>query len=239
MEEGFKVFDFHRIFLGDLPISFLAEIIFRTAIMYLYSITLLRLLGKRGMGQLSSLELAIIICFGSAVGDPMIGQNVPIIYGITAITTVALLQVTLEKLINRNKKVEKVLEGSADLLVSNGTIIKEALHRNNLSNADLFRLLRAKGYKYLGEIDKAFFEISGDISVWRNNNPTSSGLILLPAEDIPANAIQVDKTMVEPGKLYSCTECGYTINSNDFPELPVCTSCENKNWMVSGQQNKI
>jgi len=41
--------------------------------MYAYTVFLLRILGKRGMGQLSMLELAIIISFGSAVGDPILG----------------------------------------------------------------------------------------------------------------------------------------------------------------------
>jgi hypothetical protein len=69
--DAFKTFDFHRIFFGDLPYGFLLEIVFPTAVMYGYTIILLRLLGNRSMGQLSNLKLAIIICFRSAVGDPM------------------------------------------------------------------------------------------------------------------------------------------------------------------------
>lgn len=81
MDAGFEVFDYKRIFFGDAPILFLAEIVFRTVIMYTYTIFLVRVLGKRGMGQFSGLELVIIICFGSAVGDPMIGADIPIIHG--------------------------------------------------------------------------------------------------------------------------------------------------------------
>lgn len=53
----FKVFDFHRMFLGDLPLAFLFEIIFRTMIMCVYSITLLRILGKREWGSYRRLNL--------------------------------------------------------------------------------------------------------------------------------------------------------------------------------------
>ena len=91
----FKPFDFHRIFLGDAPTLFLLEIVFRTFIMYCYTVLLLRILGKRGMGQLSMLELAIIISFGSAVGDPMVGAEVPIVYGVVAITFVTIFQISL------------------------------------------------------------------------------------------------------------------------------------------------
>ncbi len=105
--EDIRVFDFHRIFFGNYPLTFLLEIIFHTCIMYAYTIALLRFLGKRGMGQLSNLELAIIISFGSAIGDPMIGAEIPIFYGITAVTTVALIQVGMEKFINKSVKAER------------------------------------------------------------------------------------------------------------------------------------
>src|SRR5215207_7709864 len=105
MVQTCKPFDFHRIFLGDAPALFLLEIVFRTLIMYTYTVILLRILGKRGMGQLSMLELAIIIAFGSAVGDPMVGAEMPILHGMTAITAVTIFQIGLERLINMNKKV--------------------------------------------------------------------------------------------------------------------------------------
>ena len=165
MEPSFVPFDLHRIFIGDGPLLFLLEIVFRTTIMYGYSIFLLRLLGKRGMGQLSTLELAIIICFGSAVGDPMIGAQMPISYGVIAITTVALLQVGMEKIINRHDKLEKLVEGKPNCIVDQGLIVLDVLKKENLSHADLFRSLRSKEVEHLGEVHKAFFETSGEITV--------------------------------------------------------------------------
>jgi uncharacterized membrane protein YcaP (DUF421 family) len=140
--QDFKIFDFHRMFFGDLPYGFLLEILFRTAIMYVYTILLLRFLGKRSMGQLSTLELAIIICFGSAVGDPMMGKDVPIIHGMVVITTVALLQTAAEWVINRNKRLETLMEGQADALVKDGMIINNSLDKNNEIHADKIRILR-------------------------------------------------------------------------------------------------
>lgn len=168
MEENIKVFDLHRIFLGEAPLLFLLEIVFRTIIMYTYTIFLLRLLGKREMGQLSVLEVAIIISFGSAVGDPMVGANVPILYGIIAITTVAILQIGLETLINKNRKVEAIMEGAPNLVVDNGVMDEEALKKENMSQEDLFRALRFKDVKHLGEVQKAYVETNGQVSVLFN-----------------------------------------------------------------------
>ena len=143
MNTDFKVFDFHRIFIGDAPLVFLLEIIFRTLVMYSYSIFLLRILGKRGMGQLSTLELAIIIAFGSAIGDPMVNANVPVLYGMVAVTVVTVFQISLERFVNKNKKIEAIVEGAPNLVVDNGIIKWECLTKDNLSKEDLFRSLRS------------------------------------------------------------------------------------------------
>src|SRR5829696_3727780 len=166
MEQTFKPFDFHRIFLGDAPALFLLEIVFRTLIMYAYTVFLLRILGKRGMGQLSMLELAIIISFGSAVGDPMVGYNVPIVYGVVAVTFVTIFQIGLERFINHNRKVEALMEGTPNLVISNGVINWKCMKEDNISKEDLFRALRGKDVQHLGQVKKAFFETSGSVSVF-------------------------------------------------------------------------
>src|SRR5688572_21848737 len=117
MEENFYAFDWKRIFIGDAPILFLAEIVLRTIIMYSYTTFLLRVLGKRGIGQLSSLELAIIIGFGSAVGDPMIYDDIPVTYGMVAVTVITFLQIGLENFINSNKKAEMLMDGEPNLVI--------------------------------------------------------------------------------------------------------------------------
>jgi uncharacterized membrane protein YcaP (DUF421 family) len=165
MQENFQPFDLHRIFVGELPLIFFAEIVLRTLIMYIYTIFLLRILGKRGMGQLSALELAIIIGFGSAVGDPMMSADIPVTYGIICVSVITLFQVGLEKLINKNKSVEAVMEGEPNLIIDDGLMIMENMKKDNLSKEDLFRLLRIKDIEHLGQINKAFFETTGQISI--------------------------------------------------------------------------
>jgi len=232
MEENFRVFDFHRIFVGDAPAMFLLEIIFRTIIMYAYTIFLLRILGKREMGQLSVLELAIIISFGSAVGDPMVGANMPILYGIIAITTIAFLQIGLETLINKNKRVEALMEGAPELVIDNGLINLEGLKKENMSKEDLFRSLRTKDVKHLGEVQKAFVETSGQVSVLfhapKNIKP---GLSVLPENEVDkSNVIKGKMTVPEPGH-YSCMNCGAIKTFNEQGKAPACDVCSGDEWI--------
>lgn len=53
MDEAIRVFDLERIFLGDKPLLYALEILFRTAVIFLYTLLLLRWMGKRGMSQLT------------------------------------------------------------------------------------------------------------------------------------------------------------------------------------------
>lgn len=69
-------FDLKQILLGSEEWSFLLETVLRTSIMFLIIIFGLRLLGKRGVKQLSVFELVVIIGLGSAAGDPMFYKDV-------------------------------------------------------------------------------------------------------------------------------------------------------------------
>jgi uncharacterized membrane protein YcaP (DUF421 family) len=231
MEENFRVFDFHRIFIGDAPWLFFLEIVFRTFIMYAYTVFLLRLLGKREMGQLSVLELAIIISFGSAVGDPMIGVNVPILYGLVAITSIAIFQTGLESLINKNKKMEVLMEGSPNLVVEHGRINPDSLEKNKISKEDLFRALRGKDVEHLGQVKKAFFD-TGQISVYFNSpKQIKPGLTVEPENEIP-DAIKMKKpTLIKEAGHYSCTNCGNTKEFDHKETVSTCEVCAGDEWI--------
>lgn len=233
------IFDFHRIFLGDAPTLFLAEIVFRTIVMYAYTIVLLRFLGKRSMGQLSTLELAIIICFGSAVGDPMMGIDIPILHGLVVITTVALLQTGMEWVINRNKKIEVLMEGRADCLVNEGIIQYRLLSKNNLSHEDLFRALRNREVEQLGELNKAFFETSGLISVHFNSpKKVLPGLNIMPDHIIEKKDFAKTGDNCAATSCYSCRNCGFTKSYQKDDLLVSCAACKRNEWLKSAGQNE-
>ncbi|RBQ11814.1 DUF421 domain-containing protein [Pedobacter miscanthi] len=232
--DAFKTFDFHRIFFGDLPYGFLLEIIFRTSVMYAYTIILLRLLGKRSMGQLSTLELAIIICFGSAVGDPMMGKDIPIIHGMVVITTVAILQSVAEWIINRNKKLEAFMEGRPDCLVNDGMIVNASLNKNNLSHEDLYRFLRSKDIEHLGQVKNAFFETSGLVSVWCfPKSEILPGLGIIPEEYVNEDHLLPAGIAVSLEGHFSCTCCGYTQYMMLGKRFSDCPKCGSKEWIRS------
>jgi uncharacterized membrane protein YcaP (DUF421 family) len=234
LDNTFKVFDFHRIFFGEAPAFYLLEIVFRTLVMYAYTVFLLRILGKRGMGQLSMLELAIIISFGSAVGDPMVGADMPILHGMTAITVVTVFQISLERFINRNKKVEAVMEGTPNLVVEDGVIQWECMTTDNISKEDLFRALRGKDVEHLGQVSKALFETSGSVSVFFHSpRKMKPGLSLLPEEMIAEEEVITHGQPVTEDAAYSCMNCGYTLLLHKGDAAPECNLCKKAKWVAA------
>ena len=160
-------FDPVQMLVGDFSWAFTLEIVLRTVIMYTYTLAVVRILGKRGLGHLSPFELVIIVALGSAVGDPMFYADVPLAHGIIVITVVVALQRVLQELTERSPRVEAILESKARLLVNAGVVDEEALEREDLSETELFSALREREVEHLGEVRLAYLEPSGVITVFK------------------------------------------------------------------------
>ncbi len=159
-------FDLQRIFIGEHPPLFLLEIIFRTIIMYGYTIFAARFMGKRGMGQITPFEFVVIISIGSAVGDPMFYDDVPLTYGILVVTIIVIMQRLLNALTNASPSVEEVVEGKTIQIIDNGKVIEAALRAEEMSMEELCMQLRQKDIKNIGAVEKAYLEPSGSLSVF-------------------------------------------------------------------------
>ena len=88
MQDVIQPFDLQRMFFGMQPPLFYLEIAVRTLVIYAWGLLLLRWLGSRTIGQLSTVEFLLVIALGSAVGDPMFYPDVPVFYGMAVITVV-------------------------------------------------------------------------------------------------------------------------------------------------------
>jgi uncharacterized membrane protein YcaP (DUF421 family) len=174
-------FDPVRMLVGDFSWEFTLEIVLRTVIMYVYTLAVVRILGKRGLGHLSPFELVIIVALGSAVGDPMFYADVPLAHGIIVITVVVALQRALEELTEWSPRVEAVLESQARRLVTAGVVDVEALDSEELTETELFSALREREIEHLGEVKLAYLEPSGVITVFKvDKDEAPMGRSVLP-----------------------------------------------------------
>jgi uncharacterized membrane protein YcaP (DUF421 family) len=232
-------FDMQRIFWGDNPPLFLLEILFRTTLLYLYTLLLLRLLGKRGVRQLTFFEFAIILALGSAVGDPMFYDDVPLLHGALVITVIVLLQRTIVAITEKNKPLEVLFESSPRRLIKHGVLELGALAEEKLSKDEVFSRLRDAGLRHLGEVERAYLEPSGTISIWKADPETvQAGLTLMPDEDPDYPTVYNAGESVRKHSHYICQHCGRPRDHAQDDVLTIC-ECGGKRWLeASDAANK-
>lgn len=230
-------FDWQRIFFGDTSWLFLLEVIFRTSLLYLFAILLLRLTGSRGVGQLSAFDVVIIIAMGSAVGDPMFYPNVPLLHGFVVITVIVLIQRLISLLLINRTKAEGILEGKPLTIVDEGRLLLENLDRATLSQEDVFMQLRHQSISNLGAVRKAYVEHDGQFSIFQfRNGRERSGLPLIPPRDVLEP--EAFKTGMKPEVAgdFACLQCGEVTYAGLATSLPVCPRCQYEEW-VKAKEN--
>lgn len=229
----FLNFTWKELFLGTEDWGFLLEIILRTIIMFLTIIISLRVLGKRGVKQLSIFELVVIIGLGSAAGDPMFYKEVGIVSSMLVFLIIIILYSSITALIGRFKKIENLFEGKAIYLIENGVFAIDNFKKENLGSDEFFAELRVKGVSHLGQIDCAIEEVSGEISVFFNEDEkVKYGLpIMLNSLDHPVKYIQKEGH-------YSCTFCGFT-EKKEVGNAGSCKNCGKENWVEASNKTRV
>ena len=203
-----KPFALERLFWGSDPWGFYAEIAFRSLVMYLVLLVLLRFLSKRALTQLSILEFGIVIVLGSAAGDPTFYKDIPLFHGILVLLVIVIVQRVYTYFLRHNETIETAMEGTPILMVLHGVIQKEALAQARLSQEELFQLLRCQEISQLGEVKAAYMEQSGQLSVFQCETPLR-GLAIVPPWDLrqPVVTAQAfERVCVQCGKYQESSE---------------------------------
>ncbi len=222
-------FDWQRIWLGDAPPLFLLEIVFRTAVIFVWLLLLLRLTGKRGLAQLSALELVIVIALGSAAGDPLFYPEVPLLHAMLALALVVGFQRILAGLVVRSERVETFMEDRPVELVRDGVFSVAALERASLSREDLFEKLRSQTIMQLGEVRRAYFEQDGSLTVFTHDTDPPPGLPVVPPWDLePPTVLNPD---LSQHGFVACLDCGRVQQVSGL--LGGCTCGGLEGWTVA------
>jgi uncharacterized membrane protein YcaP (DUF421 family) len=141
------------------------EFILRGVIIYAFLIILLRITGKRQVGQLAPFDLVLLLVLSNAVQNAMNGGDNSVTGGIISATTLIVLNGLIGRLTYKSKKLERVIEGRPDILIHNGKVFTEVLERQLLTHHELNAALRAAGCSCPEEVHYAILENTGQITV--------------------------------------------------------------------------
>src|SRR5437867_11945759 len=147
------------------------EIILRTAVVYVVVLVLLRAAGKRELGQMSPVDLVVILVIANAVQNAMTDGDNSLIGGIIAATTLVTVNIAFSRVGHRVPYLKHLFESQPTPLMRQGKLIKRNLERENVEVDELKLAAREHGLDDLDGVDAAYLERDGSISIIPKDAP--------------------------------------------------------------------
>ena len=137
----------------------------RSIVVFIVLLMLLRLTGKRQVGQLAPNDLVLLLILANAVQNSMNAGDNSLIGGlISAITLIALNFIT-SKLVLNSKKIESFIEGRPQILIKDGILFQEALSDAGITQEELDGAIRQHGCMDAADVQLAILETNGSVSI--------------------------------------------------------------------------
>jgi len=147
------------------------EFVVRAVLVYGFLLIILRLTGKRQIGQMSPFDLVLLLVLSNAVQNSMNGGDNTVSAGFILAGTLVAFNAIISYVTSRSRTVEKLVEGVPQVLVFEGKPIKKTLTSEGVTMDELEGAMRATGCPDIKEIHLATLEVNGQISIVRDDTP--------------------------------------------------------------------
>src|SRR5712691_6865822 len=137
------------------------EIVLRSLIVYLFLLCLLRITGKRQVGQLAPFDLVLLLVLSNAVQNSMNAGDNSLIGGLISAATLVGLSFFIGYATYRNKTLEAIIEGRPQVLIHNGKLFQDVMAGAKLTHHELNAALRQAGCTCVEEVHTAILENNG------------------------------------------------------------------------------
>lgn len=141
------------------------ELVVRSVVIYIFLIVLLRITGKRQVGQLAPFDLVLLLVLSNAVQNSMNAGDNSLIGGMIAATTLIAMNYIVAMLTFRSKKAEALIEGRPQVVIHNGQLFESVLTDARMTHHELNAALRQAGCATVADVHCAMLENNGAISV--------------------------------------------------------------------------
>ncbi|HOB90987.1 MAG: DUF421 domain-containing protein [Bacillota bacterium] len=140
-------------------------VVARALILYILIVVIMRMMGKRQVGQLQPSELVVAILIADLAAVPMQDKDIPLLNGVVPILVLMAAEVVASFLTVRSEVARSVISGRPSIIISGGKIVWNELQEARISLDDLLEQLRMKGYPDISDVEFAVLETSGEVSV--------------------------------------------------------------------------
>ncbi len=151
------------------------ELVLRCVIVYIFLIVLLRISGKRQIGQLAPFDLVLLLVLSNSVQNSMNAGDNSLAGGLISAATLVGINALVGLVSYRSKKLEALIEGRPQVLIHNGRIFEDVMKRVKLTHHELNAALRDAGCACASDVHMAILENTGAISVVPRAGPVPAG----------------------------------------------------------------
>ncbi|MDR7071215.1 DUF421 domain-containing protein [Fictibacillus barbaricus] len=143
--------------------------IYRTVLGFLFLLFLMRILGKKQLGELTFFNYATGIAMGNIIGDMVIHKEITVWESLAALSFWALSVFAVEFINHHSKLSTKLTKGEPTILIKKGQLIQKELKKHQMSMDDLLMLLRINSVFDTQEVEYAIMEPNGQLSVLKKS----------------------------------------------------------------------
>ncbi|KGR74452.1 DUF421 domain-containing protein [Ureibacillus sinduriensis] len=155
------------------------EIFFRTVFLYIFILIVFRLMGKREVGELSIMDLVVFVLIAECVAFALEDVDKPVIQNVFPIIILLVIQYINSLFTLKSKKIRDIIDGDPSLIVRDGVINQEEMRKQRYNLDDLFQQMREERIPSVQQIDYAFLEPSGKLSIFlKSDDPLVLALIV-------------------------------------------------------------
>lgn len=141
------------------------ELVVRSIAVYAFLLLILRISGKRQIGQLAPFDLVLLLVLSNAVQNSMSAGDNSLIGGLLIASTLVAINFLVGYATYKNKRLEALLEGRPQILIHDGRLYDDVMAKSQLTHHELDAALRQAGCMSIAEVRSAILENNGVISV--------------------------------------------------------------------------
>ncbi len=143
----------------------MVTVLLRTLIIYVSLILVMRLMGKRQIGELEISDLVTTFLISEIASLPITDTEIPLSHAIIPIIALLTLEVAISIFLSKFPRFKFLFSTRPSTLIKNGTLQKKALEDSRLSFDELFSQLRQQGFDDISQINYAILEQNGNITI--------------------------------------------------------------------------
>lgn len=183
-------------------------IFIRTLITFIALVIVMRLMGKRQIGEMQPFEFIITLLISELACIPMADVSIPLSYGIISVLAVFILHQIMSLIERSGNPIKFLISGKPSVVISPDGVNLKELKKNNMGVEDLIEAMRSNGYFAFDDVKYAIFESNGKLSTLENKDKENNGalpyIIINDGKVSTANLVKFGYTL--PKLLHSINE---------------------------------